>query len=133
MRHVQPGRCSEHAVQLDEVHLPVAPLVRKQLVAIECRKPLTVRFVLLSKQEVELVYTVNDAVLRNLGTGNSRQGRQYIHHVDDLVADLPCRNLAGPAHHGRYTERAFERGEVVAAPVPRGPMVAFDLFRPVVA
>ncbi len=133
MRHVQPRRLPEHAVQLDEVHLPVPPLVREQVVAIEDRETFPVRLRLVARQEIQLIHTVNDPVLRNRGAGDAGQGRQHVNHVHDLVTNLAGLDFARPTHDRRHPERAFQGGEVVAPPISGGAVIALDLFRAVVA
>ena len=55
-----------------------------------------------------LVDTIDDAIFRNLATGNAGERREQIHCVHDLVAGSSGRDFARPANYERYSHRFFE-------------------------
>jgi len=69
------------------MRLPVAPFEGRQPIGHVDRKTLAVRVFLLAQEEIQLIHALNWAILGDFRSPHSRQGRETIHNVDDLVTD----------------------------------------------
>src|SRR5262247_3859240 len=70
----------------DKVDLPVSPLDRRQPISHVGRKTFAVRALLLAQEKLQLIDTVNRAILRNIRSANPREGGIEVCNVNDLVA-----------------------------------------------
>ncbi len=135
-RHTQDGpgfRPGPHGLReamLQEDDLPVVVAQSGHITGVREIEDLVARCLFLFAQkvgqrvvaiEVDPVVTPDrlDAVslqlfLDVIHTGHGQEGRQPVHVVHDLVRDSPGFDLAGPAHHARYAERAFPIGVLFA-------------------
>src|SRR5690606_39135345 len=98
--------------------LPVPPLHGLHLTVLRhADHALAVRVRLAALQEWQLVHTVDRAVLRyDVGTDRSRDRRQEIDLMHDLVRHAAGRYATGPADHARGSDTALGGAVVEAAP-----------------
>src|SRR5262245_54289652 len=92
-----------HLFLPDKVDLPVSPLDRSQPISDVGRKSFAVGVLLFAQEEVQLIDTVNRAILRNLRSTRTGKGRIEIYNVNDLVADRARWNFTRPADNERRT------------------------------
>ena len=128
-------------IQFLEVEFPVAPLQAIDIVAHVDDDRFAPGFLLLTHKEIGHFDAVDHAVIRNLATGDFRQGGEEIHLVDNFVTGCSGRYLTGPADGEGNTQASFKAGKQGAAPwagtplaggFERGHVVAVHHLRPVI-
>jgi hypothetical protein len=114
------------------VHLPVTPLVPVHVVIVVDDEAFEIGFFLFTCQEIELIDTVDNAIVRNLLAGDSAECRQQVDDMDNLVTDTARGYLARPAHQEGRTHGALPRSEVIAAPGSGGAMPRVEVLGTVI-
>src|SRR5271168_1053854 len=78
---------ASRGIEFLEHHLPVTPFHATELVTHVNNDGFAVGLVLFSEEEVGLIDTVGDPVLRNFATSDLRQRWEQINLMNDLIVD----------------------------------------------
>jgi hypothetical protein len=88
------------------------------------------RAIRLTSEEIALVHLVNGPVLRHLGPGKPRQGREGIHLVNYLIRLSIREYLARPAHLRRRIKVSLILMPIFVGMLPLAPLL-MEPMRPV--
>src|SRR5215467_6906385 len=92
-----------HSFLPDKVNLPISPFDSRQAISDVGGKSFAIGVLLLAQEEIQLIYTVNRAILRNVRSTYSGNGRIKIYNVNDLVVDSARWNFTRPTNNERRT------------------------------
>src|SRR5262249_9594947 len=92
-----------HVLLPNKVYLPVPPFYGRQPISDGGRKTFAVGGLMFAQEEIQLIDTVNRAILRNLRSTHTGKSRIEVYSVNDLVADSPRWNFTRPSHDERRT------------------------------
>jgi hypothetical protein len=91
-------------VEFLEHHLPVTPFHAEELVAHVNNDGISIGLDFLPEEEISLVDTVDDPVLRDFATTDPRKRWEQIHLMHDLIVDRPSRHFAWPPDNERHAQ-----------------------------
>ena len=83
------------------MHLPVAPFITVCVIVVVDDKSFTIGLFFLAEEEIKLVQTIDNAIIRDFVTSNISESRQKINNVNNLVAYTICWNPIRPANQER--------------------------------
>src|ERR1019366_3201089 len=87
-----------------KMRFPVPPLDGGQTVSHIGGEAFAVGRLLFAKEEVQLVYSVNCTILRDLCATYAGEGRVHVHAVNDLVVDVAGWHFTRPTNDERRTQ-----------------------------